>query len=152
MRLSFGLEHRQLQVQKLAPRMIQSMEILQLPLQELQERIEQELVENPTLELQERDPTLPDEPAAEEPAVKEIDEKPLVVDEAHNNADDFERLLNLDREVPDYFEESSRRSASRIEEDSERAHDVIANVAERPESLQDYLMHQLGEQEVDTDS
>src|SRR5439155_11735995 len=105
---------------------------------------------NPTLELQERDPTLPDEPSEEEkPAVKEIDEKPLVVDEAHNNADDFERLLNLDREVPEYFEESTRRSASRIEEDSERAHDVIANVAERPESLQDYLMHQLGELDVD---
>jgi RNA polymerase sigma-54 factor len=151
MRLSFGLEHRQLQVQKLAPRMIQSMEILQLPLQELQERIEQELVENPTLELQERDPTLPDEPQEENAREKEIDEKPLVVDEAHNHADDFERLLNLDREVPDYFEESTRRSASRIEEDSERAHDVIANVAERPESLQDYLMHQLGELEVDVE-
>jgi RNA polymerase sigma-54 factor len=150
MRLSFGLEHRQLQVQKLAPRMIQSMEILQLPLQELQERIEQELVENPALELQERDPNLPDEAEErEEPAAKEIDEKPLVVDEAHNNADDFERLLNLDREVPEYFEETTRRSASRIEEDSERAHDVIANVAERPESLQDYLIHQLGE--LDTD-
>src|SRR6266480_4351668 len=150
MRLSFGLEHRQLQVQKLAPRMIQSMEILQLPLQELQERIEQELVENPALELQERDPTLPDEPEErEDPAAKEIDEKPLVVDEAQHNADDFERLLNLDREVPEYFEETTRRSASRIEEDSERAHDVIANVAERPESLQDYLMHQLGESEVD---
>src|SRR5213592_4453964 len=117
MRLSFGLEHRQLQVQKLAPRMIQSMEILQLPLQELQERIEQELVENPALELQERDPNLPDE--AEE------------------------------REEPEYFEETTRRSASRIEEDSERAHDVIANVAERPESLQDYLMHQLGELDVE---
>src|SRR5437762_13898920 len=99
MRLSFGLEHRQLQVQKLAPRMIQSMEILQLPLQELQERIEQELVENPALELQERDPNLPDEvEEREEPSAKEIEEKPLVVDEAHHNADDFERLLNLDRE------------------------------------------------------
>src|SRR3954469_3961263 len=150
MRLSFGLEHRQLQVQKRAPRMIQSMEILQLPLQELQERIEQELVENPALELQERDPNLPDEAEErEEPSAKEIDEKPLVVDEAHNNADDFERLLNLDREVPEYFEETTRRSASRIEEDSERAHDVIANVAERPESLQDYLIHQLGELDVD---
>ena len=152
MRLSFGLEHRQLQVQKLAPRMIQSMEILQLPLQELQERIEQELVENPALEIQERDPTLPDEPDEREtPGEKAIDEKPLVVDEAHNNADDFERLLNLDRDVPEYFEESTRRSASRIEEDSERAHDVIANVAERPESLQDYLMHQLGELEIDAE-
>jgi RNA polymerase sigma-54 factor len=149
MRLSFGLEHRQLQVQKLAPRMIQSMEILQLPLQELQDRIEQELVENPALELQERDPTLPDEEIErEDPREKAIDDKPLVVDEAHNNTDDFERLLNLDREIPEYFEETTRRSASRIEEDSERAHDVIANVAERPESLQDYLMHQLGELDV----
>src|SRR5918994_4616154 len=112
MSLSFGLEHRQRQVQKLAPRMIQSMEILQLPLQELQERIEQELVENPALELQERDPTLPDEPdEREDPREKPIEDKPLVVDEAHNNADDFERLLNLDRDAPDYFEESTRRSA-----------------------------------------
>jgi RNA polymerase sigma-54 factor len=150
MRLSFGLEHRQLQVQKLAPRMIQSMEILQLPLQELQERIEQELVENPALELQERDPTLPDEEVErEDPREKAIEDKPLVVDEAHNNTDDFERLLNLDREIPEYFEETTRRSASRIEEDSERAHDVIANVAERPESLQDYLMHQLGELDLE---
>src|SRR3954447_39179 len=120
MRLSFGLEHRQLQVQKLAPRMIQSMEILQLPLQELQERIEQELVENPALELQERDPTLPDESdERDDPQAKEIDEKTLVVDEAHNNANDFDPLLNLAREAPKSFEKTPRRSASRIEEDSE---------------------------------
>src|SRR6188474_1365047 len=151
MRLSFGLEHRQLQVQKLAPRMIQSMEILQLPLQELQERIEQELVENPAPELQERDPTLPDEPDEErvDPTEKSVDDKPLVVDEAHNNTDDFERLLNLDRDIPEYFEETTRRSSNRIAEDSERAHDVISNVADRPESLQDYLLHQLGEQELE---
>lgn len=36
---------------KLAPRMIQSMEILQMPLAELEERIEQELENNPTLEI-----------------------------------------------------------------------------------------------------
>jgi hypothetical protein len=35
----------------LAPRMIQSMEILQLPIMTLQERIQQELQENPVLEL-----------------------------------------------------------------------------------------------------
>jgi RNA polymerase sigma-54 factor len=152
MRLSFGLEHRQLQVQKLAPRMIQSMEILQLPLQELQERIEQELVENPALELQERDPTLPEEPTdRDDPREKAIEDKPLVVDEANNNTDDFERLLNLDREMPDYFEESTRRSSNRIEEDSERAHDVISNVEDRPESLQDHLVHQLGELEIDNE-
>jgi len=51
--------------------MIQSMEILQLPLQELQERIEQELAENPILELQERDPELPDEPQEPDTSRKE---------------------------------------------------------------------------------
>ena len=38
---------------KLAPHMIQSMEILQLPLLALQERLEQELNNNPVLELEE---------------------------------------------------------------------------------------------------
>jgi len=36
---------------RLAPRMIQSMEILQMPLAELEERIQQELESNPTLEI-----------------------------------------------------------------------------------------------------
>jgi RNA polymerase sigma-54 factor len=148
MRLSFGLEARQLQKQVLAPRMIQSMEILQLPLLQLQEKIEQELVENPVLELQERDPNLPEDGPPPEPRQQDIDDKPMVVDEAHNNADDFERLLNLDREIPDYFDESTRRSANRMQEDADRAHDVISNVADRPESLQEYLLHQLGELDV----
>ena len=60
MRLSFGLEQKLLQKQILAPRMIQSMEILQLPIMALQERIEQEMQENPTLEMQEQDPDLPE--------------------------------------------------------------------------------------------
>ena len=89
MRLSFGLEARQLQVQKLAPRMIQTMEILQLPLQELQERIDQELVENPTLELLERDPTLPDEPEEREnPAEKALPphHSPVIPESPPSNA------------------------------------------------------------------
>ena len=56
MRLSFGQELRMSQKQVLAPRMIQSMEILQLPIMALQERIEQEMEENPVLDLQEDDP------------------------------------------------------------------------------------------------
>ena len=42
--------------QVLAPRMIQSMEILQLPIAALQERIEKELQENPVLELKDTSP------------------------------------------------------------------------------------------------
>ena len=51
MRLSFGQEMRMVQKQILAPRMIQSMEILQLPILALQERIEQEMQENEALEV-----------------------------------------------------------------------------------------------------
>ena len=51
MRLSFSQDMRQVQKQILAPRMIQSMEILQLPIMALQERIEQELQENEMLEV-----------------------------------------------------------------------------------------------------
>src|ERR1041384_2258044 len=46
----FGWAQTQQQKLILAPRMIQSMEILQLPILALQERIEQELQENPVLE------------------------------------------------------------------------------------------------------
>ncbi len=63
MRLSLGQDLRLVQKQVLAPRMIQSMEILQLPILALEERIEQEMQENPVLELQEEDPDLPAESA-----------------------------------------------------------------------------------------
>ncbi len=133
MRLSFGLETRQLQKQVLAPRMIQSMEILQLPLLQLQEKIEQELVENPVLELQERDPNLPEDGPPPEPRQQDIDDKPLVVDEAHNNADDFERLLNLDREIPEYFDESTgSRARSARHFQRHRSARVAASVPAAP--------------------
>jgi RNA polymerase sigma-54 factor len=46
---------------KLAPRMIQSMEVLQLPLLALQEKIETELNSNPVLGLDEDQPGAPAE-------------------------------------------------------------------------------------------
>src|SRR5688500_18779489 len=106
MRLSFGQELRLVQKQVLAPRMIQSMEILQLPIMALQERIDQEMQENETLELVESDPDMPEnQEETPNPDAPTVDERELVVDETKNNADDFERLLNLDEEWPDAFEE-----------------------------------------------
>lgn len=151
MRLSLGLEARQVQVQKLAPRMIQSMEILQLPVLALQERIEQEMGENPLLELEEPEAEFPEQAEAEtqNPDTREDAEKELVVDEKKDNVDDFERLDELERDLPEYFDESPRRSANRMDEESDRKHDAMANVASRPESLHDHLLHQLGELELD---
>ncbi len=146
MRLTFGQELRQVQKQILAPRMIQSMEILQLPVMALQERIAQELQENPTLELQEADP---DDPSpdyeVENPDAPTLEERELVVDENKDNQDDFERLLNMDEEWPDHFEERPRVSSTRISEEADRQHDAMANMASRPETLQDHLHQQLGE-------
>ena len=58
-------------------------------------------------------------------------------------------LLDLDREVPDYFDESPRMSSNRMEEVSDRKHDVMANAESRPQSLNDYLLEQLHELELE---
>ncbi|MBL9081327.1 MAG: RNA polymerase factor sigma-54 [Planctomycetales bacterium] len=150
MRLSFGQEMRQVQKQILAPRMIQSMEILQLPIQALEERIEQELQENPILEMREEDPDLPEEDGQREDSdAKTSEEKELVVDETKNNADDFERLENLgDDWSPDY-DERPRMSSNRMAEEDDRRHDAIANMESKPQTLSDYLIEQLGWYELD---
>lgn len=156
MRLSLGLEAKQIQVQKLAPRMIQSMEILQLPVMALQERIEQEMNENPVLEMAEQEPDFP-EPVDEEddrpanPDAPAETEKEMVVDEDSDNAEDFERLVDLDREVPEFFDERPRVSSNRVQEESDRKHDAMANLEARPESLNDYLLHQLAEMDLDAE-
>src|ERR1041385_6826575 len=92
---SLRMEERQL----LTPRMIQSMEILQLPLMALEERIEQEMQNNPVLEQREGDPDA--EPA---PAPETLDgdrtedrsegEQALVVKE-NQEAEDFDRLSKI---------------------------------------------------------
>jgi RNA polymerase sigma-54 factor len=145
MRLTFGQELRLQQKQVLAPRMIQSMEILQLPIMALQERIEQELQENPLLEVREEEPEYPEETTeAENPDAPTTEEKELVVDETKDNADDFERLLNMDEEFPDHFDDRPRVSSGRMEEEADRKHDAMANMAARSPSLADYLTEQLG--------
>lgn len=150
MRLSIGQHLQQKQTQTLAPRMIQSMEILQLPVTALLERVEEELRENPVLEVGEADPSLPDEQYETEPN-KATSEKELIVDETGNNADDFERLVEMDNDVPDHFDDRPRVSSNRVQDSMDRQHDLMANVLDRPESLHEYLMHQLGELELDRD-
>ena len=150
MRLSIGQQQQLKQTQTLAPRMIQSMEILQMPLAELQERIDQELAENPTLEMRQNDPSLPDESGSDSNETeKDVDEKEILVDEAHSLADDFERLLNLDQDVPDHFDERPRPSSNRIQENSDRQHDLMSNVVDRGQSLQDYLTLQVHELDLE---
>jgi RNA polymerase sigma-54 factor len=136
------------QKQVLAPRMIQSMEILQLPLMALQERIEQEMEDNPCLDQVEVDENEPEAAPSEDddiasPSSVADGERELVVKDDRNNEDDFERLINMAENLPDDYEERSRPSLNRIEQEGDRRHDAMANMLARPESLVDYLAHQL---------
>ncbi len=156
MRLTIGQQMQLAQKQVLAPRMIQSMEILQLPIMALQERIEQEMEENPVLDVSERDGDAESEEDNKEPKEEHPDapaegERELVVDEANHNEKDFERLMNMADDWPDHFEERSRPSRGMVEQEAERKHDAMANMAARPQSLHDYLHDQLGWFDVDPD-
>ncbi len=150
MRLSLTPQQLLVQKQILAPKMILSMEILQLPVIMLQERIEQEMAENPLLEMRDSDPDTPEEmPERENPNEPADLERELVVDVKNDQADDFERLLNMGEDMPESFDDGFARSSGGIEEAGDRQHDAMANVLERPESLYDHLDHQLGELEID---
>jgi RNA polymerase sigma-54 factor len=155
MRMTFGQDMRMAQKQMLAPRMIQSMEILQLPVMALEERIEQEIQNNETLEVDESGP----EAAAGEPAVavadapeappeRTIDERPLIVDQDHANQADFERTYDWANEYPDSDDDRSRPSAAQISDAGDRYLDVMANMAERPETLSNHLHEQVSNYEL----
>jgi RNA polymerase sigma-54 factor len=136
----------------LAPRMIQSMEILQLPIMALKERIDQELQENPVLEQQETPSegavaTEEDPEAAPAVAPEPVDvsdpQRELVIDDKGDNEIDFDRLEAISRDWEDHFNEEHRPSRSGLDEESDKKHDAMQNMAARPQSLQDYLSDQL---------
>src|ERR1043166_2776446 len=111
MRLDTSMSQRLEQKMILAPRMIQSMEILQLPIMALHERIEQELQENPALE--QRENGQDDEPSDDDPvpapALEEnaIDNPERVL-ELDANEKDFDRLEAINEDWSDYFNEEHR--------------------------------------------
>jgi len=148
MKLEMRGDMRMEQRMMLAPRMIQSMEILQLPILALQEKIEQELNNNPVLEI--AGPTNPDEQdTTEQPASggaeqedEEAGEKALVVDTDSKKEKDFEKLENLGDDYRDYMAQagSFRRSISSDEPDKKL--EAIKNTAAPQQSLHEHLAEQ----------
>src|ERR1700751_3752533 len=112
MRLSFGQEMRMVQKQVLAPRMIQSMEILQLPIMALQERIEQELSENPVLE----------DAGKSSSSEADGDEAPAAATETESDGepDEFDSLIGLDENWSELYDDGPRRSRASLSEESDR--------------------------------
>lgn len=89
--------------QKLSPQQIQLMKLIQVPTQELEERIEQEIQENPALE---------EGADQEEQATDEWDEEEFSNEEKNDNLDDvnWDEYLS-DDEVPSYKTRANNYSA-----------------------------------------
>lgn len=153
MRMDLSQNMRTEMRMKMAPRMIQSMEILQMPLLALQERIDQELNDNPLLldmneaepgeaEVYNPDGSVEKEQAAEPEPVLEATslastEEPVVETPPDDVwEDDF---YDLDEQ----FRETSSLSRSGMDELSERKLEALMNTADRPQTLQDHLEEQL---------
>ncbi|MEZ6033477.1 MAG: RNA polymerase factor sigma-54 [Planctomycetaceae bacterium] len=157
MHLNISQQMKMSQQMKLAPRMIQSMEILQLNMMALNERIEQELVENVTLERVEKDKDAPvpepdsidyslpsDDPRELRELKKDVENRELVAGKEENNESDFERLLEISS---DWSEDNvgfggSRPSSNQISDDMDRQNDMMSNMVARPQSLHEYLLEQ----------
>jgi len=178
MRFDTSQHMRMSQQMKLAPRMIQSMEILQMPLTELQERIEQELENNPTLELAEpgdgtaEGVTAEAALAAAEAALEGVqadvagvrDEDVLTID-AEGGATEFQRLDSFEETNPDAIENEYSKSdhatayessdfgdeGSFVRRDGERdaKMDAMAAAPARGEPLQEQLQMQWSLAEAD---
>ena len=127
---------------KLAPHMIQSMEILQLPILALQERIEQELNSNPVLELEDTDN--PEEAAAPPEPVPDdnLGEKTLIVDTDNNKAADFERLASIEDDFKDFIDQSGPYRTRPYDDEKDPKLEAIKNTAAPPQSLHDCLAEQ----------
>ena len=138
MRLDTSLTQRMDQRMILAPRMIQSMEILQLPSMALEERIRHEVEENPVLELKE---VTPEEAAAEAPT-------PEAEPQAQESSDfeaeepEFDALEAFDRDWESRSSEGHRVSRAGLDEAGDKKLDAMQNMPSRPPSLQDYLNDQ----------
>ncbi len=126
MRLEVSLQARQEMRLKLAPQIIQSIEILQLPLLELRDRIDQELLENPLLEITEpeEEPSEGEETESEEDQdetepVEELteDEEPEPEEEEPIESEDFDALDDL---IPAY-DDGPPRSRNTGEKDAKLA-------------------------------
>lgn len=121
------------QEQRLTPQLIQSMDILQLPLLALEQRLQQEMESNPALEVVQ--PVA--ETSREAPARTEAE--PSAGDEPD---DGFGRLEELSKEYDLDF--GDRPYVPRAHGDGERDAklDAMANTVSRPISLQEYLLQQ----------
>lgn len=118
--------------QVLAPQLQQSLQILQAPMLELRNLIQQEIQTNPVLEEEITEPTIEDRER-----------------EAEEFKEEFERLAKLDEEWRDYMSQSSTYSG-KSQEDEERRQFFFDSLINH-ETLQQHLLEQVGSSDLEGD-
>lgn len=135
MRLDMSQHMRMLQQMRLAPRMIQSMEILQLPVMALEERIREELEQNVALEVgtstTEQPMTDFEARLGEEPPPKSAEEQ---------ERETFQKIIDDWNENYTPRNGPSRAAGAEL---ADKKHEAMQNMADRPPSLEDHLLEQL---------
>ena len=144
MRMEFNLGQRLELRMKLAPQILQSIEILQLPTLELLQRIKQELVENPVLEIDESQETPPESSSTSNgdatPEAHRETETTQAEPEAGATDLSFEKVEPLIEHFNDYGSPPSGSAPSAGEKDKKM--EAMLNTAARAMSLQDYMYNQ----------
>jgi len=142
MKLQMTGQLRLEQQMKLAPHMIQSMEILQLPILALQERIEQELISNPVLEIEESENT------ELQSAEQSEQTQTASADSVSEKAEDFEKINSLDDDYLDYLRRSQTFHKNASDEPDKKL-EAMKNTEAAPLSLHECLSEQFGLVEAD---
>jgi len=131
LRAELSPQQRQELQLKLSPLMIQSMEILQLPSLDLEEKIEAELQSNPVLDLAEED--------------SETAEEEVAAPEKESSDPSFSRLEDFARSTEETWEDIEiSRPARRFAGEEDSKLEALQNVEGRPLTLAEHLEGQLG--------
>ncbi len=128
---------KQTQLLMMMPQMQQAIHLLQIPVMELNQLIEQEMEHNPVLEYdeEEEDENIP--PAEKEiEVVKDNPEKDISFDEH-----DFNIMKKLDEEFRDHFAESGSDYVPRTSEDDKYQAFLESSIC-APKTLFNHLMEQ----------
>ncbi len=132
-RLKQTISQKQTQSLLLKPKMLQSLEMLAMPLLELETHLKQEMISNPMLELQdEREENEQQEIEVKEEK-KEDKEKQAEADEAKKEDEELQRTLEESRELSeilDSYNEYHRSSGARSNKDDKATFDQMLKADE----------------------
>lgn len=135
---------KQVQKQILSPRIIQSIEVLQLATQDLQSLLQRELVENPALEMEHAD-------GSEAVFDREAENGEQVIDprnvDGGAESDRLERDLEFLERYNDDFRDYAPRASLQGDEDPKM--EALNNAPDQTATLEDHLRRQLGMLEVE---